>query len=91
MTNAIQKIVRSESDFYEQIWSSLTIVQKRLLVGLTIEPRANRYMQSFINQFDLKTATHVKRTFGSLEKKRAIEKEKITDIFFVEWIKTSIA
>lgn len=91
MINAIQKIVRSESDFYEQIWSSLTIAQRRLLVGLAIEPRANKYMQSFINQFDLKTAAHVKRAFGSLEKKRVIEKGKITDIFFVEWIKTSMA
>jgi len=87
VTNAIQKITRTGADFYEQIWTSLTQTQRRLLTGLSTEPSANRYTQNFINKFDLKTAAHVKRAFDSLEKKRIIEKGKIGDIFFSEWIK----
>ena len=88
VTITIQKIARLEADFYEQIWNSLTVTQKRLLIGLANEPRANRYSEGFIKRFDLKTSAHVKRAFDSLGKKRILEKGKIIDIFFLEWIKT---
>ena len=84
----IQKIARAEADFYEQIWNSLTMTQKRLLIGLAMESGANKYSEDFINRFDLKTSAHVKRAFDSLEKKRILEKGRILDIFFSEWIKT---
>ena len=88
--DAIQKIARTDAGFYEQIWNSLPMSQRRLLVGLAAEPEANKYTQEFINKFDLKTTAHVKQAFDYLEKKRIIEDREIEDIFFSEWIKMFI-
>ena len=87
---AIQKITQTETDFYEQIWNSLTPFQKRLLVGLVTKPEMNIYSQDFIHTFALASSAHVKRAYESLEKKRIIEDKKISDIFFSEWIKRII-
>ena len=85
---AIQKIIRAEGDFYEQTWNALTKMQKRLLVGLSADPDANKYAQRFIQKYDLQSAAHVKRAYEALENKRIIEERKISDIFFSEWVKT---
>ena len=87
---AIQKIVQTETDFYEQTWNALPPIQRRLLIGLSTEPTINKYSQEFIHTFEMRSAAYVKRAYDSLEKKRIIEEEKIGDIFFSEWIKTMI-
>ena len=87
---AIQKIIQTETDFYEQTWNSLPPSQRRLLIGLSTKSMMNKYSQEFIHKFELHSAAYVKRAYESLEKKRIIEEEKIGDIFFSEWIKMII-
>jgi len=87
VNTAVEKAVISDAEFYEEIWASLTPGQRRLLTGLALQPRANKYSIDFISTFGLRSASYVKRATAALEKKRVIENWEVTDPFFTEWIK----
>jgi AAA+ ATPase superfamily predicted ATPase len=84
---AIERAIISDAEFYEEIWSSLTVGQRNLIRGLVLQPKANKYSVDFISTFNLRSAGYVKRALVALEKKRILENGEITDVFFFEWIK----
>lgn len=89
---AIAVILRIHNDLFFRIWESLTVPQKRLLVGMSIEESVpSVYSMSFIKKYELTSPSHVKRAIEPLLEDETIEKvndaHALTDIFFKEWIR----
>ena len=61
--------------------------QKKLLVGIANEHQLQIYSQKFIAKYELKSPGHVRKALKSLEGMGLIERNKIWDIFFREWVK----
>jgi hypothetical protein len=90
---AISEILRIHKDLFIKEWDSLTIHQKKLLVGLSWEDTVTQlYASSFIEKYELISSSHVYRAMEPLLKEGTVEKiddvYSITDIFFKEWIKS---
>jgi len=84
---AMREILAHEQVNYLKIWDGLSIPQRRLLTGLAREEHPNVYSADFIDEYTLKTPSRVQRALESLESKGIIDENKITDIFFREWLK----
>lgn len=83
-----ERILPSLSSGFQAIWNRIkSDEQKRLLIGIANETDPQIYSQTFIKKFDLKSPGHVRKAFKSLEKFELIEKNRITDPFFEEWVK----
>ncbi len=87
---AVQNILTHQLINYLNIWDRLPRLQRNLLVGLAKEEKLSIYSAEFIDEYRLKTQSHVKRAFELLKKKGIIEEGKITDIFFKEWLKAKV-
>jgi len=86
------KIIPTLSSGFQTIWDKIKSDEQRtLLIALAQETNPAIYSYEFIDEYNLKMPGHVKRAAGSLEKKGLIEKNKIWDLFFREWLKTSFA
>lgn len=93
---AIAAILRMHNDLFIRIWDSLTVPQKKLLIGISVEGNiSSAYSSSFINKYELISPSHVERAIDPLLKDGTIEKANgayaLSDIFFKEWIKTKTA
>lgn len=84
---AIQEILVHEQVNYLKIWDELSILQRRLLIGLSREEHPNIYSAGFIDKYKLRAPSRVQRALESLESKGIIDGNKIIDIFFGEWLK----
>lgn len=90
---AILEILRIHKDLFIKEWDSLTIHQKKLLVGLSWEDSVTKlYASSFVEKYELSSSSHVYRAMEPLLKEGTVEKiddvYSITDIFLKEWIKS---
>jgi len=75
---------------FQAIWNRIkSDEQKRLLIGIANEIDPQIYSQGFIKKYDLKSGGHVRKAIKSLEKVELIEKNRIQDPFFKEWVKTN--
>jgi len=85
-----ESILPSLSSGFQLIWNRIkSDVQKRLLIGLSNEIEPQIYSHSFIKKYDLKSPGHVRKAVKSLEKVELIEKDRIQDPFFEEFVKTN--
>jgi len=83
---AVENIIFHERIHYLEIWENLTYLQRRLLEGLAKE-EIGPYSMEFISKYGLRSPAHVRKALKLLEKRGLVEKNKISDIFFREWIK----
>lgn len=83
----VERILAHQQVSYLNIWDSLPQLQRNLLVGLAREESPSIYSAEFVERYQLKTQSHVKRAFELLERKGIIDEGKIVDIFFREWLK----
>ncbi|MCW4014899.1 MAG: ATP-binding protein [Candidatus Bathyarchaeota archaeon] len=93
VTKAIQELLRIHKDLFVKQWDTLTIHQKKLLVGLSWEERVTKiYASSFIEKYELISSSHVYRAMEPLLKDGTVEKiddtYSLTDVFFKEWVKS---
>ena len=85
-----ERISPSLASGFQLIWNRIkSDVQKRLLIGLANETDPRIYSQGFIKKYDLKSSGHVRKAVKSLEKAELIEKDRIQDPFFEEFVKTN--
>ncbi len=79
--------VMIENDIYiEEVWESVrSAVQRRTLKALA--ENKSLYSQETIEEYDLKSASHVQRSLKSLERKGIIFEGDIVDPFLKEWIR----
>lgn len=85
---AVERILaQQQGSYYYNIWVNLPLLQRNLLVGLAREESPSIYSAEFVERYQLKTQSHVKRAFELLEGKGIIDEGKIIDIFFKEWLK----
>jgi AAA+ ATPase superfamily predicted ATPase len=76
---------------YEHIWDGLRSgTQRRLLLGMAREHEPNFFSTEFIVEYKLKTVAHVQKALKLLENKGLVEKGKIADIFFAEWLRRRV-
>jgi len=92
LSEAIRATLQRHSDYFIRVWDSLALTQKRLLVAVAQEGEVSTiYSSSFIEKFNLISASHVKKALDSLQKEGLIEKANeayhISDVFLSEWIK----
>ncbi|MGD0028743.1 MAG: ATP-binding protein [Candidatus Bathyarchaeia archaeon] len=92
VSKAIESLTRIQSDLYIGMWDPLTLFQKKLLTGISMEDRKPAiFSASFIEKYELVSTSHVSRATGQLLKKGLVEKENgcytLSDIFFKEWIR----
>ncbi|HEC86270.1 MAG TPA: ATP-binding protein [Thermoplasmatales archaeon] len=84
-----KKIIPSLDDSFQVMWGSIgSHEQRKLLIGLANEKEPKIYSQSFIEKYDLKTPSHVRKALKSLEENGIIEENRIQDPFFEEWIRS---
>lgn len=88
---AIEVVLAHYGVEYEHIWDGLRSgTQRRLLLGMAREHEPNLYSTDFIVKYQLKTVAHVQRALKLLENKGLVEKGKITDLFFAEWLRRRV-
>jgi AAA+ ATPase superfamily predicted ATPase len=76
---------------YERIWDGLRSgIQRRLMLGMAREYETNLCSTEFIVEYQLKTVAHVQKALKLLENKGLVEKGKITDLFFAEWLRRRV-
>lgn len=93
VNKAIQELLRIHKDLFVKQWDSLTIHQKKLLVGLSGEEQVTKpYASAFIEKYELISPSQVYRALEPLLKDGTVEKiddtYSLTDVFFKEWIKS---
>lgn len=84
---AVERVLAHQGVSYLKTWDSLPQLQRNLLVGLAREESPSIYSAGFVERYQLKTQSHVKRAFELLERKGIIEGGKVVDVFFREWLK----
>jgi AAA+ ATPase superfamily predicted ATPase len=91
---AIKVILTQHGDYFGKIWDSLKSNQKKLMVAIAQEGTAkNIYSVSFIEKYNLLSASHVKRSLNQLESEALLERSDegyyIEDVFLREWVRTT--
>jgi hypothetical protein len=92
LEKAVDALVRIHSDYFIKIWDSLALTQRKLLLALAKEGRvSNIYSNTFIEKYNLVSASHVGKALEYFEKEGIVEKTNGTyqtsDIFLNEWVK----
>jgi len=91
----LNKILEDQSMAYITIWESLTMNQRRLLIGIASSSGRDIFSKNFIKENDLGAVSSVQTSASLLMKKEIIDKEDgeyyINDVFFKEWIKREMA
>lgn len=91
VNQAIDVVLTHYGVEYERIWDGVRSgVQRRLLLGMAREHEPNLYSTEFIVEYQLKTVAHVQRALKLLENKGLVEKRKIVDLFFAEWLRRRV-
>ncbi|MEM2205514.1 MAG: hypothetical protein DSO02_05395 [Hadesarchaea archaeon] len=86
---AVENVILHERIHYFGIWENLTPLQRRLLEGLAKE-EVGPYSQEFISKYGLRSPAHVRKGLELLEKRGLVERGKILDVFFREWIRRGL-
>ncbi len=89
---AIVNLLEIHNDLFLMMWDSSTLLQRKMLSALAIEGRASSiYSMSFIERYELKSASHAQRAIDQLLVNGTVEKKAdyftISDVFFNEWVK----
>lgn len=90
-SKTIDSILETRNDIFVSQWEQLTVLKKKLLIGLTQEAQPSIYSASFIQKYELSSVSHVTRAIKSLMLDETLEKTNdayvMTDILFREWVK----
>ncbi|MEM2978670.1 MAG: hypothetical protein QXM46_05220, partial [Candidatus Hadarchaeales archaeon] len=86
---AVESVIAHEKLHYTSIWENITPLQRRLLEGLAKE-EVGPYSQEFISKYGLRSPAHVRRGLELLGKRGLVEKGRIPDVFFREWIRRGL-
>ncbi len=90
LSNAVREVIDETSEVFEEIWDSLTLNQRRVLVVIAKGER-DFYSKDILNQYGFKRASTVQAVIKILREKELIIKEG--DRYFIEnplfelWIK----
>jgi hypothetical protein len=89
----IEKILEQEEAAFSNLWDSLTLKQRRLLLALCLKREEKKiFSVDFIEKYNLGSGSTVQRGINSLINKSIIDKEDdrylINDIFLKLWLKT---
>jgi AAA+ ATPase superfamily predicted ATPase len=90
---AIDKILEQEEAAFSNLWDSLTLKQRRLLLALCLKKEEEKiFSVEFIDKYNLGSGSTVQRGIKSLINKSIIDKEGdkflINDIFLKLWLRT---
>jgi len=88
---AVKVLLDRESYAYTTLWESLTLLQKRFLKGLAVEPVGTKvFSGEFVSSYGLSSASNAQRAVQALLAKDIIDRDNgsflITDRFFRLWI-----
>jgi hypothetical protein len=88
---AVKVLLDRESYAYTTLWESLTLLQKRFLKGLAVEPVGTKvFAGEFVSSYGLSSASNAQRAVQALLAKDIIDRDNgsflITDRFFRLWI-----
>lgn len=87
-----EQILPSLASGFQAIWNKIkSDEQKRVLIGIANENEPQIYSQGFIQKYELKSPGHVRKAIKSLENGELIEKNRIWDPFFKEWVKINFS
>jgi AAA+ ATPase superfamily predicted ATPase len=90
---SIDSILDQEEAAFSNLWDSLTLKQRRLLLALSLKKEDEKiYSVDFIDKYNLGSGSTVQRGIKSLINKNIIDKEGdkflINDIFLKRWLRT---
>lgn len=93
LTESLKLLLSRESSTYEATWDLLTIKQRQVLMALArAMPDEKFFSSTFLEKYNLGSASSIQRTLRSLIDKDLIDKEgefyTIIDIFFKKWLLT---
>ena len=88
----VQIVLARESYAYTSLWESMTIHQRRFLLGLAIEGKAAApYSSAFAHKYGVGSASSIQRLIEAMMKRDLIDREEgslfILDRFFRIWIR----
>lgn len=87
-----EQILPAISGGFNIIWNRIkSIEQRNLLIGLANEEHPQIYSRMFIEKYELKSPGHIGKAVKSMEGIGLIERNKISDIFFREWVKRNFS
>ena len=85
-----ERILPSLASGFQAMWNRIkSDEQRRLLISIANEKDPQIYSQGFIKKYDLKSPGHVRKAIKSLEGVELIEKNRIQDPLFEEFVKTN--
>lgn len=85
---AMDNVLRTMDSGFRTIWEYISSNEQRmLLIGLSKEEAAKIYSNEFIKKYNLKSPGHVRKAVKLLEKARLVENNRISDLFFREWLR----
>ena len=80
-------ITIKNDDYLSELWGSIkSPIQRKLLIGISIESFDQPFSTELHKKYDLESASHVQRALKSLEHQGIIQKNTIVDPFFRLWI-----
>ena len=94
--SGIGSILEQEEAAFSNLWDSLTLKQRRLLLALSFKKEDEKiYSIDFIDKYSLGSGSTVQRGLKSLINKSIIDKEGdiflINDIFLKHWLRTRMS
>jgi len=95
LETAVDLLLDRESYAYTALWESLTMAQRRTLIGIAHEPEGTQiYGGEFVRTYQLRSASTVQSAAGALLERDLIDRENgsffILDRFFRLWILRTI-
>ena len=93
LREAVQVLLKRETYAYTALWESLTLSQRRLLMGLASEEERSTkvFSSAFLQRYGLASASSAQRAAESLTDRDVIDRDNgslvIADRFFRIWIR----
>ncbi|WP_258084729.1 AAA family ATPase [Thermococcus thermotolerans] len=89
LEKALEEILNETAEFFEEMWDSLTINQRRLLVAIA-RNESDLYSRDFLNRYGFERASTVQAALRALKEKELIVRENgkylIENPLFELWI-----
>ncbi|GAB6135976.1 AAA family ATPase [Thermococcus prieurii] len=89
LEKALEEILNETAEFFEEIWGSLTINQRRLLVAIA-RNESDLYSRDFLNRYGFERASTVQAALKALKEKELIVRENgkylVENPLFELWI-----
>ena len=91
LDKAVEKIMERETSTYDNVWSLLTVKQKKVLIALSkIEPYEKIFSHDFLVEHNIGPVSTLQRILKGLAKKELIDKSngnyEMLDIIFKKWL-----